>query len=65
MDNELLITGRTDPDRWMDVAQTYEVDAVVTTTALQAASPVLREFDDQERNRTFVILWLDRDCRST
>lgn len=62
--NELLITGGTDPGRWLEVAQTYGVDVVVTTAVLQAASPVLEEFDEQEKSRTFVILWLDRDCRS-
>ncbi|CAN5623727.1 hypothetical protein BH20ACT23_BH20ACT23_00870 [soil metagenome] len=62
--NRVLLTGGTDLDRWMAVAQTYEVDVVVTTAALQAASPVLKEFGEQEKSRRLVILWLDRDCRS-
>ncbi|MGH2774774.1 MAG: hypothetical protein ACRDJT_04990 [Actinomycetota bacterium] len=63
MANDLLITGGTDPDRWMTVARTSEVDVVVTTAALQGVSPVLKEFGDQERSGRHIILWLDRDCR--
>jgi hypothetical protein len=64
MANDLLITGGADHSRWRTVAQTYEVDVVVTTAGLRAVSPVLKEFGDQEKNRMFVILWLNRDCRS-
>ena len=63
MTNTLLLKGGTDSDRWISVAQTHEVDVVVTTAALQARSPVLKEFGDQEKSGRYVILWINRDCR--